>query len=179
MDEGCLSCCSLCLRAEQQYSVPGLLGVSGGELDTFPTGDSIVLMGDFNTCGHDMTVTPGGRQQVRGAIKTEVDLTKPKSPCWQASSSVARCWMWRRSALGVSTLWVLWGCPAALFGGWGQCWDGGTSIKKGGLESEFLLQGDHTSQPNWEGPRQGTGEENFVQPWIHLYTLHRVLQGLW
>ncbi|KAI3377173.1 hypothetical protein L3Q82_009085, partial [Scortum barcoo] len=36
-------------RAEQQYRVPGLLGVPGrGTLDSAPAGDSIVLLGDFN-----------------------------------------------------------------------------------------------------------------------------------
>ncbi|KAI3371803.1 hypothetical protein L3Q82_024365 [Scortum barcoo] len=58
-------------------------------------------------------------------------------------------------------------------------------------------QGDHTSQPPREGLRQGTGEENsgpIVDPRIQeeqcgfrpgrgtldqLYTLHRVLEGLW
>ncbi|KAI3376374.1 hypothetical protein L3Q82_016856 [Scortum barcoo] len=68
-----------------------------------------------------------------------------------------------------------------------------------GPESVFQLQRDHTSQPPWEGLRQGTGEENsadssrpsdsggtmrfsFSWSWNtvdQLYTLHRVLEGLW
>ncbi|KAI3374743.1 hypothetical protein L3Q82_021294 [Scortum barcoo] len=70
-------------------------------------------------------------------------------------------------------------------------------FKRGGPESVFQLQGDHTSQPPREGLRQGTGEENSADSrpsdsggtmrfssWSWntgpaLYTLHRVLEGLW
>ncbi|KAI3356069.1 hypothetical protein L3Q82_017334 [Scortum barcoo] len=39
---------STTLELPRQYIVPGLLGVPGGVLDSAPTGDSIVLLGDFN-----------------------------------------------------------------------------------------------------------------------------------
>ncbi|KAI3351808.1 hypothetical protein L3Q82_020641 [Scortum barcoo] len=69
---------------------------------------------------------------------------------------------------------------------------------KRGPESVFQLQRDHTSQPPREGLCQGTGEENSADSrpsdsggtnnavfvpgrgtLDQLYTLHRVLEGLW
>ncbi|KAI3368575.1 hypothetical protein L3Q82_025585 [Scortum barcoo] len=70
-------------------------------------------------------------------------------------------------------------------------------FKKGEPESVFQLQRDHTSQPPREGLCQGTGEENsadsrpsdsggtmrfsslVVEQLDQLYTLHRMLEGLW
>ncbi|KAI3356428.1 hypothetical protein L3Q82_017642 [Scortum barcoo] len=123
--------------------------------------------------------------------------------------AVARRRGWMRSALSTSNLWMLWGCLGwTLTRLCNIAWRLGDSASgvanlgwwslflKRGPESVFQLQGDHTSQP--PGKVYARVLERRIRPIVdpriqeeqcgfrpgrgtldQLYTLHRVLEGLW